>query len=383
MELLAWYNLIFVAPVGLAAVYLALSATGLGDLGGEADTDADFDHDVDLDMDHDVDLDLDHDLDLDLDHDVDLDLDHDVDLDMDHDVDLDLDHDVDLDLDHDVDLDMDHDVDIDMDHDVDVAMEHDVDADFDHDVDADLDHDIDVETEAEADLHAEVAHDVQGAHHLGAEHEVHDGTLAHHEASMLVRALSVLGVGKVPVSILMTCLMVIFGATGLIANGLFESALPWSWAPAVYVWPSLALALLTSVSLTGTVASGLHRLMPTKETYAITEEELVGQVGVSVYGITDGRRGPVNVKDIGGTLHQVMGRTMDGAVAKSTEVLLVRYHREEDYYDVAASPLSAIAGSAQENIPASSSARDRATGGTVAQDVSAAKNRERTSSTQS
>jgi len=322
VELLAWYNLIFVAPVGLAAVYLALSATGLGDLGGEADTDADFDHDVDLDMDHDVDLDLDHDVDLDMDHDVDLDMDHDVDADLDHDI--------------------------------------------------DVDHDVDVEA----------GHDVESAHHLGAEHEVHD-LAADHEPSLLLRALSILGFGKVPVSILMTCLMVIFGATGLIANGLFESVLPWSWAPAVYVWPSLALALLSSFSLTGTVANSLHRLMPTKETYAVTEEELVGQVGISVYGIDDGGRGPVNVKDSGGTLHQVIGRTMDGTIPKSTEALLVRYHREGDYYDVAASPLSAIAGKAREGIPASSSTQDRATGGTVAQDVSAARNRERPSSTQS
>ncbi len=362
MELLAWYNLIFVAPVGLAAVYLALSATGLGDLGGEADTDADFDHDVDIDMDHDMDIDLDHD--------VDLDLDHDVDLDMDHDVDLDLDHDVDIDMDHDVDVDMDHDVDVDMDHDVEVEM--------DHDVEADLDQDLDVDQDVEA----EAVHEVEGAHHLGAEHEVHDFA-ADHEPSLLLRALSVLGFGKVPVSILMTCLMVIFGTTGLIANGLFESVLPWSWAPAVYVWPSLALAMLTSVSLTGTVASSLHRLMPTKETYAVTEEELVGQVGVAVHGISEGRRGDVNVKDTGGTLHQVMGRTMDGTIAKSTEVLLVRYHREEDYYDVAASPLSAVAGRAQESIPAGPSARDRATGGKVAEDVPAARDRERTSSTQS
>ena len=87
-----------------------------------------------------------------------------------------------------------------------------------------------------------------------------------HGVSLLIRALAILGFGKVPVSILMTCLMVIFGSTGLIANGLFESVAPWSWAPVVYFWPSLALALLTSLTLTGTVARGLNRIMPTRET---------------------------------------------------------------------------------------------------------------------
>ena len=373
MDLLAWYNLIFVAPVALTAVYLALSATGIGDLSGEADVDTD----LDADLDHDIDLDMDHDVDVDLDHDLDLDMDHDVDVDLDHDIDLDMDHDVDVDLDADADLDLDADADVDIDHDVDLAMDHDVDADLDHDLE--MDHDVDVGAEAEAEIDGHVEHDIQGGHHLGAEHEVHELAESEHEISLLIRALSILGFGKVPVSILMTCLMVIFGSTGLIANGLFESVAPWSWAPVVYFWPSLALALLTSLGLTGTVARGLNRIMPTRETYAVTEEELVGQVGVAVYGISDGRRGLVNVKDTGGTLHQVMGRTMDATIPKGTEILLVRYHRKEDYYDVAASPLSAIAGSAQERIPA----EDGATNAERAQNLQARRDRERTSSTQS
>ncbi|GEM_PF-1514410 len=311
MDLLAWYNLIFVAPVGLAVVYLVLSATGLGDLSGDADVDAD--------------------------------------------------------------------VDADLDHDLDVGMEHDVEAAMDHDVDTDLDHDVTVEHDVEGDVHAEV----HAVHHLGAEHEVHE--IAHdHEPSMLIRALSVLGFGKVPVSVLMTTMMVIFGATGLIANSIFAGMLPWSWAPTVYVWPSLALAVLASLGLTGSVAKGLSRLMPTKETYAVTEEELVGQVGVSIYGLPGDARGPVNVKDTGGTLHQVMGRSMNGAVRKGTEVLLVRYHRKEDYYDVAASPLTAIAEGAQENLPQSAGEQQsEAAGRPAAEAREKTRQRERTSSTQS
>ncbi|HCA47883.1 MAG TPA: hypothetical protein DEP45_11175, partial [Armatimonadetes bacterium] len=296
---------------GLAVVYLVLSATGLGDLSGDADVDAD--------------------------------------------------------------------VDADLDHDLDVGMEHDVEAAMDHDVDTDLDHDVTVEHDVEGDVHAEV----HAVHHLGAEHEVHE--IAHdHEPSMLIRALSVLGFGKVPVSVLMTTMMVIFGATGLIANSIFAGMLPWSWAPTVYVWPSLALAVLASLGLTGSVAKGLSRLMPTKETYAVTEEELVGQVGVSIYGLPGDARGPVNVKDTGGTLHQVMGRSMNGAVRKGTEVLLVRYHRKEDYYDVAASPLTAIAEGAQENLPQSAGEQQsEAAGRPAAEAREKTRQRERTSSTQS
>lgn len=345
MDLLAWYNLIFVAPVGLAGVYLALSATGIGDLSGEADFDTDVDADVDTDFDHDVDLDMDHDVDLDLDADADMDFDHDVDVDMEHDLEVDLDADADADLDVDHDLDMDH------------------------EVEADADHDLQLGHDAEAE--SVVAQDVEGHDHLGAEHEVHEMPASAHEPSLLIRALSILGFGKVPVSILMTCLMVIFGATGLMANGLFETVVPWSWGPDLYFWPSLALALFASFGLTGSVARTLNRLMPTKETYAITEEELVGQVGVSVYGIPDGRLGPVNVKDTGGTVHQEMARGIDGAVPKGAEVLLVRYHREEDYYDVATSPISAIAGAAARRTSASEVAPDESARDSAAQDDAA------------
>ncbi|MFW6438153.1 MAG: hypothetical protein ACOCZ7_03980 [Armatimonadota bacterium] len=317
MDLLAWYNLIFVAPVGLAGVYLALSATGIGDLGGEADIDADAD------------------------------------------------------------------VDIDMDHDVDVDMDADADVDFDADADVEMDHDLDLDHDVEADVGADIDHDVEAHGHLGAEHEVHEIPADSHETSLLLRALSILGFGKVPVSILMTCLMVIFGATGIMANGLFETVTPWSWPPEIYFWPSLALALAASFGLTGSVARGLNRLMPTKETYAVTEEELVGQVGVSVYGIREDGRGPVNVKDAGGTLHQVIGRTMDGAIAKGNEVLLVRYHREEDYYDVATSPLSAIAESARTSVTDDAAATDQPAQVSRAKDVARRADDERTSSTRS
>jgi len=238
MELLQWYNLIFVAPVVLSAIYLVLSATGLSGADHDLDHDVHFDHDVHVD----------------------------------------------------------------------------------HDIDHDVDHDV----------HHDAGQD--------SDHDAHDTSASHHD-SLLLRALSVIGFGKVPVSILMTCLMVIFGSTGLVANGLFKYALPWSWGPTLYFWPSLGLALLVSLSLTGTMARGLGRIMPTTETYAVRPEELVGTIGVAVYAIPEGRRGMVNTRDAGGTVHQVAARSMEGDLPRGAEVIIVRYHREGDCYDVTASPL--------------------------------------------
>ncbi len=264
MELLQWHNLIFAAPIVLAAIYLVLSATGLGGADTDADADVHLDHDVTLD--HDIDLD------------------HDVSLD--HDVDLD--HDVTLD--HDVDLDHD------------VTMDHDVDHDLDHDVDH---------------------------HHV---------TIEGHD-SLMIRALSVIGFGKVPMSILLLCLAVLFGATGLVANGLFEHVVPWGWGPTVYVWPSLGLAVLVSLSLTGTIARGMGRIMPTTETYAVHPGELVGCVGTAVYPLTAGRPGVANVHDASGTVQQITVMSPNVDMPKGTEIIVVRYRAKEGQYDVSASPL--------------------------------------------
>jgi len=173
-------------------------------------------------------------------------------------------------------------------------------------------------------------------------HDVSHGSrefTVHHGPSLTLRLLSVLGLGKVPVSILMTCLMVIFGATGLIANGLFSHVLPWSWGPTVYFWPSLGSALLVSFTLTGTVAKGLSRIMPTTETYASGPEDLIGSVGIAVFPLRVGHKGVVNARDPGGTVQRIAAVPMDGDVPKGAEVIIVRHHREGDYYDVSASPL--------------------------------------------
>lgn len=275
MELLQWYNLVFLAPIGLAGIYLILSATGLGSGdGADADADADLDHDLDLGADHDFDVGADHDVDIGADHDFDVGADHDVDIGAD------------------------------------------ADADVDHDLAAD--------------------HDVHVDHHL-APHGVEHAVM--HDQPLVLRALSVLGFGKVPVSILITCLAVIFGATGLVANGLFGSVLPWNWAPTLYFWPSLGIATVAAFSLTGAFARGLHRVMPTSETYAIRPEDLVGRVGVAVYPLRAGERGVVSVRDDGGTVHQVAARPVDGDIGRDADVILVRYHRQGDYYDVSVSPL--------------------------------------------
>jgi hypothetical protein len=79
--------------------------------------------------------------------------------------------------------------------------------------------------------------------------------------------------------------------------------------------------------------------MPTMETYAIKPTDLEGNVGVAVYGLKGGEMGMVDAPDDSGTLHRVAAKLGEGDVPKGEDVILVRYHRERDYYDVSKSPL--------------------------------------------
>jgi hypothetical protein len=81
---LAWWNLVFLVPFGLALVYL-----GVYTISGVTFGDADADHDVDIDGDSDVDADAHGDVEVEGDHDVDTDADADGDADADADHDHD------------------------------------------------------------------------------------------------------------------------------------------------------------------------------------------------------------------------------------------------------------------------------------------------------
>lgn len=254
-QLVQWYNIVFVAPVVLSALYLVLSAMGMS---GEHDADHDLGHDVTVDHD--------------------------------------------------------------------AAVEHEV----------ALEHDVTVEHGVTLEHEAGIEHGPVG----GVEHETHDLHFhGDHGDSLILRGLSLLGFGKVPLSILVTCLLVIFGVTGLVCNGLFEWVLPWKWAPGLYFWVSLSAAVVCSLSLTGMAARGLSRIMPTTETYAIAPEDLVGRIGIVVWGLCEGQTGDVDVQDAGGDWHRVGARPVGGDIAKGASVILARYHRDEGYYDAALSPL--------------------------------------------
>jgi hypothetical protein len=80
--------------------------------------------------------------------------------------------------------------------------------------DGDLDHSFD----ADHDLGADAGHDLEADHDMDADHDPgNDGPASGHASGPLA-ALSWLGVGRVPLSILLMVLLLTWGVVGFVAN---------------------------------------------------------------------------------------------------------------------------------------------------------------------
>ncbi|MBO9623848.1 MAG: YqiJ family protein [Sphingomonas sp.] len=139
--------------------------------------------------------------------------------------------------------------------------------------------------------------------------------------------LSWLGVGKLPLLVLLVAFLSIFGTLGLIAQQLSRDVggmlvSPWILVPAVGA---------VSVPLTRLVAGGLARILPRDHTTAIDLDWLVGKQAMVVTGhAAPGSPARARVEDHHGQLHYVMVEPNDPAqhFEEGEAVLLVRREAE-------------------------------------------------------
>ncbi len=188
-----------------------------------------------------------------------------------------------------------------------------------------LDHDVNVEH------HMELSHDMGHA----ADHEmVHGGDHAGHAAEHsgdwnVLHLLTLLGVGKVPMALVLMSLSVIWGFVGWTSNLVLGS-----WvSPAVFVPISMVLALVGSLVLTRYLALLFARVVPNVETYGVTSERLLGKTGEARYPISE-TFGEALVRDRYGELHQVSCRTLPGkeAIPSGSKVVLYQYDSDHDLF---------------------------------------------------
>lgn len=211
----------------------------------------------------------------------------------------------DADVDHDLDVDGDVDADADVDADHDLDADHDVDGDH----DAGADHDADADQDADSDSDADTDQDTQTPIH----------------AAML----SWMGVGRVPVSIVLMVLLLTWGVTGFLTNAFLQAR------GATAAIASVPLAALTSIIFTHLVVTAIVRYLPLYETTAKRRHALLGCIGEAILPI-DQKFGMVGVRDATGDLYQVPCRAGESCdvIPKGTMVQLISYNVKQGLFCV-------------------------------------------------
>ena len=139
--------------------------------------------------------------------------------------------------------------------------------------------------------------------------------------STVIRCLSWLYVGKLPLLMWLVVFLLVYGLTGYAVQAawfvLFAGWLP-MWLAAIAAW-------LVALPVVRVLAQGLHRVLPKDESTAQASADLVVRGGVVVLGRASSEQAAqVRVKDAFGQQHYVMAKA-DGAddLLQGSSVLLV------------------------------------------------------------
>jgi hypothetical protein len=187
---------------------------------------------------------------------------------------------------------------------------------------ADLDAGQDVHVDVGHDVGGDAGHDVAG----GAGHDAEGGQGGHGpQVSLLGRGFGLLGMGKVPMSILGLSFCFIWGAAGLLLN---------VFVGVENMGQVILFAALAAVIGSRALAEGLALLLPREESYHTPKADLVGQVGEVLYEVTRSS-GTVRLCDPSGNLLDLDCRIQDGAGIKAgTKVVLQEYEPTSDVFFV-------------------------------------------------
>jgi membrane protein implicated in regulation of membrane protease activity len=146
---------------------------------------------------------------------------------------------------------------------------------------------------------------------------------------------SLLGVGRVPLSIVWMVLLVVFGGIGLCTSSMLSH---WIDNSTVVASCSVPIAAVGSLAATSVLTRLIARLLPDTESYVIGKEQLIGCMGTAELDILQSF-GVANVVDQSGTLHKVRCRALGTRIDKGSAVLIIDYDAERDFFFVEKSPL--------------------------------------------
>jgi len=178
--------------------------------------------------------------------------------------------------------------------------------DLDLDVDADLDADLD----ADADTDASVG------------------------------LLAWLGVGQIPITLLLEIFALSFGTTGLVLNAVFAD---WLGETPVLTFPvSVAVAGVAAVLTTKTLGGILASLMPSHASTSRRPEDFIGKLGIATSPVGP-RIGQIRLPATPDAPSTVLSVRLEAEIAtpipRGMEVLIVRYDTNSRVYAVIPNPM--------------------------------------------
>ncbi|WP_100261407.1 YqiJ family protein [Qipengyuania seohaensis] len=143
------------------------------------------------------------------------------------------------------------------------------------------------------------------------------------DAGMLDGLLTLLGIGRVPLTIWIMLFLGAFAIIGLSVQALADDLIGGPF----YSWLAALIAGGAALPVTGLIARPLGRLMPQDHTTAVSIESLVGRRAKITDGVARaGSPARARVKDVHGQAHYVMVEPHEAAseIHAGDEALLVR-----------------------------------------------------------
>lgn len=150
------------------------------------------------------------------------------------------------------------------------------------------------------------------------------------DAGMFDGLLTLLGIGRIPLTIWLALFLLMFAGIGL---SMQELATSLTGSP-LYSWLAALIAGVAAIPVTGVFARPLGRIMPKDHTTAVSTESLVGRRATISIGVARaGSPARARVKDIHGQTHRVMVEPHEESseLHEGDEVLLVRREGNQFY----------------------------------------------------
>lgn len=155
-------------------------------------------------------------------------------------------------------------------------------------------------------------------------HADHGGADGHGDHGPLAAWMSWLNKGGVPLLVLIMIALASFAISGFLIQGVANSLI----APLPTLLASLC-AIAAAMPVTRTLSRWTAKLLPSDETAAISQADLIGLVGTVALGPLDqGKPGSVRVRDRHGNIHVLRANAAPGhTIPQGVSVLLVDGNR--------------------------------------------------------